>query len=72
MKDLDDFYDDQLICTNTDDGQLVFAPPWTLTDEERERADLHIVSCLACQTDMDFDHFFNRLLESTWETYAGG
>lgn len=72
MKDLDDLDYDQLACTNLDDGQLVFAPCWSLTEEEKERADLHIVSCLACQTDMDFDHFFSRLLESTWETHAGG
>ena len=69
MKDIDD---DLPVCSNPDDGQLVFAPRSSLNEEEKERADLHIGSCFACQTDMDFDHLFNRLLESTWETYAGG
>lgn len=59
-------------CTNPEDCELVFAPRLSLTEEERERADLHLGSCFACQTDMDFDYFFSRLLESTWETYAGG
>lgn len=69
---MNDFDDDLLVCTNMDDGQLVFAPRWSLTDEERERADLHIGGCYACQADMDYDQLFSRLLESTWETYAGG
>lgn len=62
MKDFDDDDDGQLVCTNTDDGQLAFAPRWSLTEEEKERADLHIGSCLACQIDMDYDYFFSRLL----------
>lgn len=69
MNELDD---GQLDCTNMDDGELVFAPRWWLTEEEKERADLHFGGCAACQADMDYDHFFSRLLESTWETYAGG
>ncbi len=71
MIELDDVSDDQPICMNMDEGQLVFAPRYSLTEEEKERSDLHIGSCLACQNDMDFDQFFSRLLESTWETYAG-
>ena len=56
-------------CINTGDGELVFASRSTLTEEEKERADLHIGSCLACQTEMDFDFFFIRMLESVWDTY---
>lgn len=58
-------------CINTEDGELVFASRSALTEEEKDRADLHIDSCLACQADMDFDHFFIRMLESTWDTYRG-
>lgn len=59
-------------CINIEDGELVFASRSALTEKEKERADLHIGSCLACQTDMDFDLFYIRMLESTWDTYKGG
>ncbi|MFT3746147.1 MAG: hypothetical protein QM785_17890 [Pyrinomonadaceae bacterium] len=58
-------------CINPEDGELVFASRSALTEEEKERADFHIGSCPACQEDMDFDHFYIRMLESTWATYAG-
>ena len=67
----DDDYDD-VPCINTEDGELVFASRSTLSEEEKDRADLHLGSCLACQTDMDFDYFFIRMLESTWDTYEEG
>ena len=69
MREVDD--DDENPCTNIEDGELVFASRSAMTDQEKERADLHIGSCLACQNEMDFDHFFIRMLESTWGTYVG-
>lgn len=59
-------------CINKEDGELVFASRSALTEEEKDRADLHIGSCLGCQTDMDFDYFFIRTLESIWDTYKAG
>lgn len=70
-EDDDDDYED-VPCINTEDGELVFAVRSALTEEEKDRADLHLGSCVACQTDMDFDYFFIRMLESTWGTYEEG
>ena len=47
-----------------DDGQLVFEPREKLTEDERERADLHLGYCSACQFDMDFDFLMNRMGEN--------
>ena len=58
----DDF--DEVVCVNTDDGRLVFESRETLTEDERERADLHFGCCPACQTDLDFDFLMNQLGEN--------
>lgn len=69
MGEVDDYADSP--CINHEDGELVFASRSALTEQEKERADLHIGSCPTCQEDMDFDYFYIRMLESTWATYAG-
>lgn len=51
-------------CINMDDGKLVFEPRDTLTEDEKELADLHLGCCLACQIDMEFDHLMNRMDEN--------
>ena len=61
MKDPDDL---EVTCINTDDGRLVFDPRETLTEAEKERADLHLGYCPACQFDMDFDFLMNRIVEN--------
>ena len=43
-----------------DDGRLVFEPRETLSEIERERADLHIGSCPTCQLDMDCDYLISQ------------
>ena len=54
----------ELVCVNSDDGQLVFEPRNTLSESERERADLHFGSCPACQDNMEFEHLMNRMGEN--------
>ena len=61
MKDHDDL---EVACINMDDGRLVFEPREKLTEDERERADLHLGCCPACQFDMDFDFLMNRMGEN--------
>lgn len=53
--------DVEMMCEDFDEGYLVFAPPETLTDEQRERADLHLSRCLACQIDVDVEYLYNRV-----------
>lgn len=48
------------VCLDMDDGRLVFEPRETLSEIERERADLHIGSCPACQLDMDCDYLISQ------------
>ncbi len=55
---------DECACVSMDDGRLVFEQRETLTEDERERADLHLGYCPACQSDMDFDFLMNRLGEN--------
>ena len=55
---------DEFSCVNMDDGRLVFEPRETLTEDEREKADLHMGSCPACQADMDFDYLMNKMGEN--------
>ena len=55
----DDF--DAFVCIDMDDGRLVFESRETLTEDEQERADLHLGYCPACQADMDFDFLMNRI-----------
>jgi hypothetical protein len=54
---------DEFVCSNMEDGRLVFEPRGMLTEDEKERADLHVGGCSACQADMDFDFLMNRLGE---------
>lgn len=65
----DDF--DEFTCVNMDDGRLVFEPRGTLTNEELERADLHVGYCPSCQADMDFDFLMNRLGENNSRSEIG-
>lgn len=55
---------DEFVCSNMEDGRLVFEPRETLTEDEQERADLHFGCCPACQADFDFDFLMNRLGEN--------
>jgi hypothetical protein len=55
LKEDDDF---EVTCIDMDDGRLVFAPRETLTEVEKERADLHLGCCPACQIDLDFEYFY--------------
>ena len=55
---------DEFVCSNMEDGRLVFEPRETLTEDEKEKADFHVGCCLACQADMDFDHLMNRMGEN--------
>lgn len=48
-------------CIDMEDGRLVFEPRDTLTEDEKERADLHIGTCLACRLDMEFDFLIRRV-----------
>lgn len=52
---------DEFACVNMDDGRLVFEERETLTEDERERADLHFGYCASCQFDLDFDYLMNRM-----------
>ncbi len=61
MKEDDDF---EVTCIDMDDGRLVFALRETLTEVEKERADLHLGYCPACQVDLDFDFLMKRLGEN--------
>ncbi len=58
----DDF--DEFACVNMDDGRLIFEPREILTEDELERADLHLGYCPACQADLDFDYLMNRMGEN--------
>jgi len=48
-------------CVNMDEGWLVFEPRAILTEEQKERADLHVGDCPACQSDMEFDYLMSRM-----------
>lgn len=48
------------ICENQNDGRLVFEPRDELTESERERADLHLGNCSACEFDMDIEYLLRR------------
>ncbi len=51
----------EAVCINSDDGCLVFEPRDGLTDTERERANLHLGDCPACQLDLDCDYFMGSI-----------
>jgi len=51
---------DELVCVSMDDGSLVFEARESLTEDEKERADFHIGTCLACQRDMETEFLFDR------------
>ena len=55
---------DEFACIDMEDGRLVFEPRGTLTEDEKERADLHVGRCPACQDDMEFDYLMNRMGEN--------
>lgn len=48
-------------CINLEDGQLVFELRETLTEDEKELADLHFGCCLACRMDMEFSNLLNQI-----------
>ena len=54
MKDDNDL---EVTCIDMEDGRLVFEPRETLTEAEKEKADLHIGCCPACQIEFDIDYF---------------
>jgi len=58
-RDVDDL--DLCECINLDDGQLVFEQRDTLTEDEKELADIHVGCCLSCRMDMEFDRLMNRM-----------
>lgn len=51
----------EVVCINAEDGCLVFEPRDGLTETERERADLHLGDCPACQLDLDCDYLMSRI-----------
>lgn len=55
---------DEVVCVNMDDGRLVFESRETLTEDELERADIHLGYCPACQIDLDFDFLMHQLGEN--------
>jgi len=58
-REVDDF--DPCECINMDDGQLVFEQRDSLTEDEKELADIHVSCCLACRMDMEFDRLMNQM-----------
>lgn len=58
----------EFVCSNMEDGRLVFEPRGTLTEDEKERADLHVGCCPACKADMESDLLLDRMDEenSRW------
>lgn len=64
-ENVEDFYDLGIFCPseciNPDDAQLTLEPRETLTDEEKELADIHLTSCLSCQMDFEFDRLIDQM-----------
>ena len=54
----------EFVCLNMEDGRLVFEPREALTEDEKERANLHVGVCPACKDDMEFDYLIDRMGES--------
>jgi hypothetical protein len=48
-------------CVDMEVGRLVFEPRESLSETERERADLHVGCCLSCQLDMYHDYLMDRI-----------
>lgn len=56
---VDDY--DACECINMDDGQLVFEQRDTLTEDEKELADIHISCCLSCRMEMEFEQLMHQM-----------
>lgn len=48
-------------CINMDEGQLVFEQRETLSEVEKELADIHIGCCLSCRMEMEFEQLMDRI-----------
>jgi hypothetical protein len=60
---------DEFACIDMEDGRLVFEPREALT--EKERADLNVGRCPACQDDIEFDYLMNRIVENNSRCIGG-